>query len=81
MATKTKLVLSVSETAEVLGVCETTVYRSVRLGRLPYIRIGRNRILIPLAALERMLEIGEGWNDAGGNAAQESATRPGDDNN
>ncbi len=79
MATKTKLVLSVSETAEVLGVCETTVYRSVRLGRLPYIRIGRNRILIPLAALERMLEIGEGWNDGGVDAAQETAANPSED--
>jgi len=43
--------LTVAAVARRLNVCEATVYRALRRGELPYIRIGR-AIRIPSAALE-----------------------------
>jgi excisionase family DNA binding protein len=48
--TKGKLVYSVPECAEALGVGRNTAYAAVKSGQLPSIRIGR-RILIPKSAL------------------------------
>lgn len=47
-------VMTVEETAAYLGVHHSTVRASIRAGSLPSIRIGR-RILVPKAALERLL--------------------------
>lgn len=51
----TRLSLSVSEAAGVLGICPNTVTAEIRRGRLPSIRHGR-RILIPVAALRKRLD-------------------------
>lgn len=47
-------VLTVKEAAEQLGFSPPTIYRAVRNGYIPFIRIG-GRILIPVAAFEKML--------------------------
>ena len=47
-----KLVLTVEQTAEILGISNPTAYKGVEKGVIPSIRIGR-RILIPKAALEK----------------------------
>jgi excisionase family DNA binding protein len=49
-----RLALSVAEAAAVLGVSKDAIYDAVRCHELPAIRI-RRRILIPLAALERLM--------------------------
>jgi excisionase family DNA binding protein len=50
-----KVVLSVSQTAAYLGISRGLAYQAVADGRLPHLRIGK-RILVPKAALERLLE-------------------------
>ena len=50
-----RLVLSVEEARKLLGLSRGLMYEAVRSGQLPSVRIGR-RILIPRAALERLLE-------------------------
>lgn len=49
-----RMVLSVPEAAEELGVDKSTVYRLAANGTLPHVRIGR-RIVIPREALARWL--------------------------
>ena len=50
-----RLVLSVEEVRKLLGLSRGLMYEAVRSGQLPSVRIGR-RILIPRAALKRLLE-------------------------
>lgn len=53
-----KLVYTVDEASEILGICKPTLYQAIDRGEIPALRIGR-RILIPVAALERKLaEVG-----------------------
>ena len=47
--------LDVDEAAKILGLSRNAAYSAVAAGQLPAIRLGR-RIVIPRAALERMLE-------------------------
>jgi excisionase family DNA binding protein len=47
--------LTVEEAAKELGISKASAYEAARTGELPTIRIGK-RILVPVAALERMLE-------------------------
>jgi excisionase family DNA binding protein len=49
-----RLTLSVEEAAIALGISRTFAYEAVARGEIPCIRIGR-RILIPKAALEKLL--------------------------
>jgi excisionase family DNA binding protein len=49
-----KATLSVYEAADLAGVCRNGMYRAVRRGEIPSLRVG-GRILIPRAALEKML--------------------------
>ena len=49
-----RLTLSVGEAAHLLGISRGLAYELARSGRLPALRFGR-RLLIPRAALERML--------------------------
>jgi excisionase family DNA binding protein len=49
--------LSVKEAAKLLGVGRNKAYEAARRGEIPTIRIGK-RILVPVAALERMLQGG-----------------------
>ena len=50
-----RLAMSVAEAAAALGVSKDAIYDAVRCHELPAIRI-RHRILIPLAALEQLLD-------------------------
>ncbi len=52
-----RLALTVDETAARLGISRPTAYEGVRTGTIPSVKIGR-RILVPIAALERMLQGG-----------------------
>ena len=52
-----RLCVTVPEAAEMLPISRNFAYQLVREGKLPSIRFGK-RILIPIAALERMLEKG-----------------------
>jgi excisionase family DNA binding protein len=52
-----RLCVTVPEAAKMLGISRNFCYQLVREGKLPSIRFGK-RILIPLAALEKMLEEG-----------------------
>ena len=49
-----KVVMTVEQAAEYLGISRPTAYEAVHTGELPHIRIGR-RILVPRAALEKLL--------------------------
>ncbi|MFC2033803.1 helix-turn-helix domain-containing protein [Chloroflexota bacterium] len=49
-----KVILTVDEAAQLLGLARNSAYQGVLRGEIPSIRIGR-RILIPRIALERML--------------------------
>lgn len=48
-------VLSVEEAGRLLGLGKSASYQAVARNEIPHIRIGR-RIIVPLAALEKMLE-------------------------
>jgi len=50
-----KQVCSVEEAGRILGVGRSAAYEAARRGDLPTIRLGR-RLVVPLRALERMLE-------------------------
>ena len=50
-----RLTYSVEETANILGLGRTATYQGIEKGEIPGIRIGK-RILVPRAALERLLE-------------------------
>ena len=50
------LCVSVPNAARMLGVSRNTGYEMARLGQLPTIRCGRRRLVVPKAALIKMLE-------------------------
>jgi excisionase family DNA binding protein len=50
-----KLVLTVSEVAQMLGLSRNSAYQGVMKGEIPSVRVGK-RILVPRIALEKMLE-------------------------
>jgi excisionase family DNA binding protein len=52
-----KLTLSVPEAGQVLGIGRAAAYDAARAGQIPTVRIGK-RLLVPVAALERLLAIG-----------------------
>ena len=52
------LVYSVAEAGKLLGLSRGLMYEGIRTGQIPSVRIGR-RILIPCAALDRLLECNE----------------------
>ncbi len=54
--TETKMVYTVDEVAEVLGLSRNTVYEAVHRKEIPSIKIGR-RIIIPKRALEEALSL------------------------
>ena len=62
-----KIILSVMETANLLGLSRNSTYQGVQSGAIPSIRVGK-RILVPKAALDRMLE--GGGTNADNNTAQ-----------
>ena len=52
-----RLALTVDEVAKLLGLSRATAYLFASRGDFPTIRIGR-RLLVPKAALEKMLSVG-----------------------
>jgi excisionase family DNA binding protein len=48
--------LTVEEAGDALGISRASAYEGVRTGAIPSLRIGR-RIVVPTAALRRMLEL------------------------
>jgi excisionase family DNA binding protein len=50
-----RLTMTVDEVAKRLGISRPSAYEGVRVGQIPSVRIGR-RLLIPVAALERMFD-------------------------
>ena len=48
-------VYSVEEVAKILGVSRNGMYRAIERGEIPSVRVGR-RIVVPMAAVERLLE-------------------------
>ena len=50
-----RLVMSVPEAAEALGISRAHAYEMVARGDLPSVRLGR-RVLVPRRALERLVE-------------------------
>ena len=65
MIEKDALIVTVDEVARRLQISRNSAYSACRNGQIPIVRIGK-RILIPRAALERML------NDAGKDKVSES---------
>lgn len=49
-----RFTLSVPEAAKLLGIGKNLAYEAVQRGEIPSIKVGR-RLLVPRAALERML--------------------------
>jgi excisionase family DNA binding protein len=47
--------MTVDEAAALLGISRGSAYEGVRTGRLPSIRASARRIVVPRAALEKML--------------------------
>jgi excisionase family DNA binding protein len=52
-----KIVMKVSEVAQLLGVSDDSIYRAVRLGQLPHRRLGR-RIVFHRPTIEAWLTNG-----------------------
>ena len=50
------LCIDIPTAGKMLGVSRATAYEMARLGQLPVIRCGERRMVVPLAALKRMLE-------------------------
>ena len=50
------LCISVTAAARMLGVSRNTGYEMARLGQLPTIKCGRRRLVVPKAALMKMLQ-------------------------
>ena len=50
------LCISVTAAARMLGVSRNTGYEMARLGQLPTIRCGQRRLVVPKAALMKMLQ-------------------------
>jgi excisionase family DNA binding protein len=69
-----RMTVTVEEAATILGVGRNKAYEAARSGEIPAIRIGK-RLLVPRAALKRLLAVGDqplGVNDP---AQPEKASR------
>jgi excisionase family DNA binding protein len=56
-AVQRRMTLTVVEAAERLGIGRNQAYQAIQRGEIPHIKIG-HRLLIPEAALERMMNGG-----------------------
>lgn len=52
--------LTVDEAATYLGISRWLAFELVKRGELPTVRIGQRRLVVPRAALDRMLEGAQG---------------------
>ena len=55
-----RLVVSVKEVKELLGLSRNAVYQAIARGEIPVVKVGR-RLLVPKKALERFLEEGKSF--------------------
>ncbi len=63
MTDRPKQTLKIEEVAQILGIGRQTAYSLANSGQLPTLRLGR-RLVVPIAALERMLaEAGQAEGD------------------
>lgn len=60
--------VSVKEAAKMLGLSRNGAYAAVARGDIPSLRIGR-RVVIPIAALEKLLEVDAPASEASGSMA------------
>ena len=67
-----RLVFTIEETAEILGISRGTAYLLANTGGIPAIRIGQRRLVVPRKALEDFLS-------SAGKARQNQTTREGKD--
>jgi len=49
-------VLTVVEAGKVLGLARSAAYDAIARGDIPCIRLGKRRIVVPVRALEKLLE-------------------------
>ena len=52
-----RLTYTVEEAAKALGISRGLAYEMVREGRLPALRLGQRRLIIPRVALEGLLDL------------------------
>lgn len=50
-----RLVLTIEEAGELLGVSRPTAYMMAHSGQIPIIKLGKRRMVVPKSALEKML--------------------------
>jgi excisionase family DNA binding protein len=53
---KEKLTMTVEEAGEALGISRATAYLLANTGHIPVIRLGERRLVVPKAALLKLLE-------------------------
>jgi excisionase family DNA binding protein len=51
-----RLTMTIEEAAEALGISRATAYLLANTGQIPVIRLGERRLVVPRAALLKMLE-------------------------
>jgi excisionase family DNA binding protein len=56
---KERLTMTVKEAGEILGISRATAYMLANTGQIPIIRLGERRLVVPRAALMKMLERAE----------------------
>lgn len=54
-----KLTMTVKEAGELLGISRATAYMLANTGKIPTIRLGERRLVVPKVALMKMLESAE----------------------
>ena len=63
--------VSVAEAAKLLGIGRNLAYNAIQRGEIPSVRVG-GRILVPLEALDQMLDT----NPGGGNGHDNHISKP-----
>jgi excisionase family DNA binding protein len=48
--------VSVKRAANLIGVSTWSIREYIRLGRLPHARLGRRRMVVPMASLEQLVQ-------------------------
>lgn len=56
-----RLTYTVTEAAEIIGICSKTAYQMVSTGKLPVIRITNDKVVIPKEALYQWLRDAVIW--------------------
>ncbi len=51
-----KLILTIEEAGKALGISRSTAYKLCKKGQIPTIRLGERRLVVPVAALMKMLQ-------------------------